>query len=151
VKIYEDVGQLEVSRSGDITMILPLYPIEEEVDETAALTLKDLSVLSKEEKEILRSFKGRVERVDKGVAYMTMIDNQSRQSYAECPLDELRTNGISNPYEGMMFTCNIERKAKETSIYFKPLVRRKLTDDEIRQIDAELEGDFPDTDSEDDY
>jgi len=76
-----------------------------------------------EEKEILRSFKGRIDLIEKDVAYMTIIDNESRRLYSECSLEKLRTYGISNPYEGLTFTCNIERKSKVTSIYFKPVAR----------------------------
>lgn len=143
VSIYENEKQLEISTLGDITMILPLYPIEKEIDGTSPYPPP--SIVTADEKEILRSFKGRVERIDKETAYMTLIDDDSRQSMASCSLKELRVNGMTEPYEGMMFTCNIERKSGETSIYFKPIARRKLTEDEIHLIDAELERDFPDT------
>ena len=125
VKIYEDFKQLEISRSGDITMILPLYPIEKEIDDVAEPFLTDLRIPSKDfvrlRKETLRSFSGRVERINQGIAYMTMIDDESRKSLVECLLKELQANGIENPYEGMMFKCNIERKSGETSISFKPV------------------------------
>jgi hypothetical protein len=155
VQIRAAFEPLDITQSDDLTMILPLYPIEQEID-AVAQTIKDLglpskSIVATEQKEILRTFTARIERIDKGLAYISLIDNQSRQSYAECPLQELSANGIPNPDEGMIFTCNIERREKETSLSFKPITRRQLTADEIRQIDSELEDDFPDDETDHDY
>jgi hypothetical protein len=155
VEIIHTLDQLELSLSGEITMILPLYPIEREIESLgtvkSGLRIPVKSTLLVEGKEILQTFEGRIERIDKDVAYMTVTDDKFRQSYAECSLEELRSNGISNPYEGMMFTCNIERKAKRTFIYFKPEGQRKLSEDEIHKIDSLLEKDFPHTEEEDDF
>lgn len=100
VEIFHSLDQLEISLSGEITMILPLYPVEREIN-SAETTKKGFSVPSKSTllvkgKETLRSFEGRIERIDKDVAYMTLTDDKSRQSYAECPLEDIRSNGISS-------------------------------------------------------
>ena len=120
------------------------------LDNVELATLEEVEAwkrLLKEEK-ILESFRGKVERIDGSVAYVTLVDNKGQESFADCDAAKLTSQGI---LDGMRFTCTIRERDNETVVTFEPIPKRRLSDEEWHRLCQEIEEKLGKWDARDDY
>ena len=99
------------------------------------------------EVKTLASFHGKVERIENGIAYVTLVDSKERMIFATCDTDKLQAEGIS---EAVDFTLTVEEKNGKVTMNFQPIPRRELSDDEVRQLRQEIWEKLGDDDPNDD-
>ena len=105
-----------------------------------ALLKRDLSA------RLLESFRGRVNSIENGTAYVTLIDREGKESSAECPSDRLWSQGIA---EGADFVCAIWHQKDKTVVSYFPLPTRQLLNTERTITQKEIEELLSDADDED--
>lgn len=96
-----------------------------------------------EQPNVLEVFEGRVQRVDDtGMAYVVFRDRTGRKSIATIQEKDLAAKGISKDES---FRCEI-RKLRNGALTLTtvPIPRRKLSDEDYRTLDEELEKHLPD-------
>jgi hypothetical protein len=100
------------------------------------------------ESRTVQTLRGRVDRVDGEVAYVTLTDSHGRETYADCAAIELSRRGID---EGALFECRIEDRGTETAISIEPVAERQLSTREWKQISARAKKALADYNPSDDY
>lgn len=96
----------------------------------------------------LKSFSGKVERVGASVAYLTLVDEQGQEAFAEYDATELDAQGIT---EGTPFNCTIETRNHKTVVSFEPIAERHLSESEWNCLTKETEDALGDYEPKDDY
>ena len=100
------------------------------------------------EVQTIRIFRGKVERVDGDVAYVTLTDERGRETFADCSAAELEGRGIS---EGKFFECRIEDRSAETVVTIDPIPERRLSRREWKDLSDRVRESLSGYDLNDDY
>lgn len=85
---------------------------------------------------VTHRLEGKVRSVDGGTAYLSLTDESGREAAAACAVDELISFGISVPGD---FSCTFIRRDNEVAVRLEPVLRRKLTAEEVRELDEQTE------------
>jgi len=91
---------------------------------------------------VLDSFRGRVEKIDEGLAYIKFVDRNGSVSHAQIDAGDLAREGIS---EAGTFLCEIKARNGETTMTLSPLPMKKLSAADYAEIDRELDEALPDS------
>jgi hypothetical protein len=91
---------------------------------------------------VLDSFRGRVEKIEEGIAYVKFVDQNGAISHAQIAAADLAKKGIS---EGDAFICEIKATDGETTMTISPVPKKKLSAAEYAEIDRELDEALPDS------
>jgi hypothetical protein len=77
-----------------------------------------------EDGSLLHQFRGKVHRVEDGIAHVSLVDEQGVEQVATCDAAELASYGITAATD---FQCVFTRQGNGTTVRFEPLPRRNLT------------------------
>jgi len=100
------------------------------------------------ETKVLEEFRGKVERIEGDIAYVSLVDRQGVAADAECPAADLTERGLQ---EGARFLLRVTQRGAETVAAFVPVARRVLSDEERDRLRRETEESLRDFPSGDDY
>lgn len=100
------------------------------------------------EVQTIRILRGKVERVDGDLAYVTLTDERGRETFADCSAAELEGRGIS---EGKFFECRIEDRSAETVVTIGPIPERRLSRREWKDLSDRVRESLSGYDLNDDY
>lgn len=100
------------------------------------------------EVQTIRILRGKVERVDGDLAYVTLNDERGRETFADCSAAELEGRGIS---EGQFFECRIEDRSAETVVTIDPIPERRLSRGEWKDLSDRVSESLSGYDLNDDY
>jgi len=81
---------------------------------------------------------------------VTLTDENSRETYAECLLSDLEQRNLGNIQEGMTFFCFVKKKGNDTIVSFQP-IEYPLSQEEQKNIQEYYERKFADADRRDNY
>ena len=97
------------------------------------------------EETLLDSFRGWVEKIAEGIAYVKFVDQNDGVSYAQIEAADLAKEGIS---EAEAFLCEIKAKNGETAMTLRPMPKKKLSAADYAEIERELDEALPDSHSD---
>ena len=97
---------------------------------------------------VLESFRGKVERVDEGIAHVTLVDSKGQMIFADCDAAKLTSQGIA---EATAFRLTIKEQNGKTIMTFASIPRRVLSDEEWRRLSQEILDQLGDDDPTDGY
>jgi hypothetical protein len=94
------------------------------------------------DRQILDSFRGRVERIDNELGYIRFEGKDEGVSYAKIKAASLAEKGIG---EGDSFLCEVEEIDGRRSVSILPLPKEELSEADYTEVNHELDDAFPDS------
>jgi len=105
------------------------------------LEARETLQLNRGNQKVLQSFEGFVERVENGVACVSLRDDKGRVSHAEIDSKDLERDGIGFSDK---FICEVRQDSFGTTLTISPSPRKQLGEEDYAKIMRKLDAALPD-------